>query len=365
MAKCRPVPGVVGRKLFMEIFKELQKSINYLIFDVIMPKRNAKAVYNEIMKSKPILSGHFLERVKRYRRPGLFPERNKMYTPQNSIKNTISARQLGDREFKQFSEFIEAQCGIKMPATKRTMLESRLQKRLRSLALESFRAYCDYLFSPEGMKNELIHMIDVVTTNKTDFFREPVHFDFLNKNILAKIGASGYPQKLRVWSAGCSSGEEPYTLAMVLQDFAERCPGFSYSILATDICTTVLQKAASGIYQDEDIIPVPLELKRKYLLKSKDRSKGMVRIVPELRRMVKFRRLNFMDSDFGLTGPVDVIFCRNVIIYFDRETQEKLLNKFYRLLAPGGYLFLGHSETLNGLNVPLVQVYSTVYRKQR
>ena len=151
---------------------------------------------------------------------------------------------------------------------------------------------------------------------------------------------------------------------MVLQDFAERCSGFCYSILATDICTTVLQKAASGIYQDEDIIPVPLELKRKYLMKSKDRSKGIVRIVPELRRMVKFRRLNFMDSDFGITEPLDVIFCRNVIIYFDRETQEKLLNKFCRLLTPGGHLFLGHSETLNGLDVPLVQVYSTVYKKQ-
>jgi chemotaxis protein methyltransferase CheR len=294
-----------------------------------------------------------------------FPERRKMFNQRNSSNNTIATRHLGDREFKQFSEFIEAQCGIKMPATKKTMLESRLQKRLRSLELESFRVYCDYLFSPEGMKNELIHMIDVVTTNKTDFFREPIHFNFLNKNILAKIGASGNPRKFRVWSAGCSSGEEPYTLAMVLNNFAEENSGFCYSILATDICTTVLQKAASGIYHDEDITPIPLELKRKYLLKSKDRSKGMVRIVPELRRMVKFRRLNFMDSEFGITEPMDVIFCRNVMIYFDRETQEKLLNKFCRHLAPDGHLFLGHSETLNGLDVPLVQVYSTVYRKQR
>lgn len=282
-----------------------------------------------------------------------------------SHKKPINTRPLGDREFKRFSEFIEAHCGIRMPATKKTMLEARLQKRLRNLGMDSFRAYCDFLLSPEGIKNELVPMIDVVTTNKTDFFREPVHFDFLNKNILVKIGVSGISRKLRVWSAGCSSGEEPYTLAMILQDFAEKRYGFDFSILATDICTTVLEKAALGIYQIEDVDPVPLELKRKYLLKSRDRSKGMVRIAPELRRLVEFRRLNFMDDGFGISEPMDIIFCRNVIIYFDRQTQEKLLNKFCRHLAPGGYLFLGHSETLNGLDVPLIQVYSTVYKKKK
>lgn len=280
-------------------------------------------------------------------------------------KMPVNSKPLGDREFKRFSEFIETQCGIRMPASKKTMLEARLQKRLRSLGMDSFRAYCDFLLSPEGIKNELIPMIDVVTTNKTDFFREPAHFDFLNKNILVKIGVSGISRKLRVWSAGCSSGEEPYTLAMVLHDFAEKCYGFDFSILATDICTTVLEKAALGVYQIEDVDPVPLELKRKYLLKSRDKSKGIVRIAPELRRLVKFRRLNFMDDDFGISEPMDIIFCRNVIIYFDRRTQEKLLNKFCRHMAPGGYLFLGHSETLNGLDVPLVQVYSTVYKKQK
>jgi chemotaxis protein methyltransferase CheR len=282
-----------------------------------------------------------------------------------SHKKPMIARALGDREFKRFSEFIEANCGIRMPATKKTMLEARLQKRLRSLGMDSFRAYCDFLLSPEGIKNELVPLIDVVTTNKTDFFREPAHFDFLNKNILVKIGVSGISRKLKVWSAGCSSGEEPYTLAMILQDFAEKCYGFDFSILATDICTTVLKKAALGIYQIEDVDPVPLELKRKYLLISRDRSKGMVRIAPELRRLVEFRRLNFMDDDFGISEPMDIIFCRNVIIYFDRQTQEKLLNKFCRHLAPGGYLFLGHSETLNGLDVPLMQVYSTVYKKKK
>jgi chemotaxis protein methyltransferase CheR len=282
-----------------------------------------------------------------------------------SHKKPLNAKPLGDREFKRFSEFIETQCGIRMPATKKTMLEARLQKRLRSLGMDSFNVYCDFLFSPEGIKNELIPMIDVVTTNKTDFFREPAHFDFLSKNILVKIGVSGISRKLRVWSAGCSSGEEPYTLAMILHDFTEKCCGFDFSILATDICTTVLEKAALGVYQIEDVDPVPLELKRKYLLKSRDKSKGIVRIAPELRRLVKFRRLNFMDDDFGISEPMDIIFCRNVIIYFDRRTQEKLLNKFCRHMAPGGYLFLGHSETLNGLDVPLVQVYSTVYKKQK
>jgi len=150
---------------------------------------------------------------------------------------------------------------------------------------------------------------------------------------------------------------------MTLSEYARNSRGFRYSILATDICTEVLRSAHRGIYEEEKTAPIPTALKKRYLLRSKDRSRGIVRVCPELRSAVTFRRLNFMDETFDIDSQFRIIFCRNVIIYFDRETQEVLLNKFCRHLLPGGYLFLGHSETLNGLHVPLVQVNSTVYQK--
>ena len=280
----------------------------------------------------------------------------------------VSASVMSDRDFKRLGAFIYDQCGIKISPAKKPMLEARLQRRLRGLSLKSFGEYCDYLFGPRGMEEELVRMIDLVTTNKTDFFREPSHFDYLRENCLSELvdaGRAGFRKKLTVWSAGCSTGEEPYTLAMVLSEFAETHPGFQYTVIATDISTRVLATAALGVYETDRIGPVPLAMKKKYLLKSRDKSNGLVRITPELRAHVKFRRLNFMDGDFGLREPVDIIFCRNVIIYFDKPTQENLLHRFHRHLAPGGYIFLGHSETLFGMDVPLVQAAPTIYRKPR
>jgi chemotaxis protein methyltransferase CheR len=266
------------------------------------------------------------------------------------------------------SRLIYDECGIKMPDVKRTMLEARLGNRLRSLGLHSFGEYCDYLFSREGMERELVIMIDLVTTNKTDFFREPAHFDYMLLKVLPDWASNANKlseRKLKVWSAGCSTGEEPYTLAMVLNEFALECPGFDFSVLATDISTRVLETAIRGVYEEEKIEPVPQPLKRKYLLRGKDRSSGLVRIVPEIRAKVRFRRLNFMDTDFGITDKFDIIFCRNVVIYFDRATQERLLTKFCAHLATDGYIFMGHSETMNGLDVPLAMVHPTVYRKNK
>jgi chemotaxis protein methyltransferase CheR len=273
---------------------------------------------------------------------------------------------LSNGDFARLSRFIYDECGIKMPDVKRTMLEARLGKRLKSLGLHSFGEYCDYLFSREGMEQELVIMIDLVTTNKTDFFREPVHFDHMMLKVLPEWASNRNnlsERKLKVWSAGCSTGEEPYTLAMVLNEFALECPGFDYSILATDISTRVLETAMRAVYEEDKVEPVPQTLKRKYLLRSKERGCGLVRIVPELRAKVRFRRLNFMDADFGIPDRFDIIFCRNVVIYFDRPTQERLLNKFSTHLAADGYIFMGHSETLNGLNVPLAMSHPTVYRK--
>ncbi len=271
---------------------------------------------------------------------------------------------LSGKDFTRLSSFIYEHCGIKMPPAKKTMLEARLQKRLRALSMPSFSDYCDYLFSQEGLQNELIMMVDLVTTNKTDFFREPDHFAYLVNAVIPEWQKkTGGRRPLNVWSAGCSTGEEPYTLAMVLSEVAATLDGFSYQIMATDISTRVLEKARKAVYDEDRIDPVPMQMRRKYLLRSKDRANPLVRIAPELRAKVRFNRLNFMDSDFGFREQLDIIFCRNVIIYFDRKTQERLLNKFHGHLRAGGWIFMGHSETLNGLDVPLVQVHPTVYRK--
>jgi len=274
---------------------------------------------------------------------------------------------LDERDFERLARLIGESCGIKMPPQKRTMLETRLRKRLRSLELGSFAEYCAYLFSPAGeAAAELVQLIDVVTTNKTDFFREPAHFDFLSEVALPRLVQTygvGRTRPLRAWSAACSTGEEPYTLAMVLAEYAAASGGFDFSILATDVSTRVLEHARLGIYSLDKIAPVVPALRRKYLLRSRDPQKKEVRIVPELRARVAFRRLNFLDGDYGVREPIDLLFCRNVLIYFDRPTQERLLGRLCRHLAPGRYLFTGHSETLGGMDLPLTQVAPSVYRK--
>lgn len=254
-----------------------------------------------------------------------------------------------------------------MPPAKKTMLEARLQKRLKANAIASFEDYSTYVFSTEGRASELIHLIDVVTTNKTDFFREPGHFDFMVKTALPAILQTRgdlLRDPVRIWSAGCSTGEEPYTLAMVLSEFADSRPDFRAAITASDICTQVLQTARTGIYPEERTDPIPLNLKKKYLTRSRERSRSLVRICPQLRSLVSFRRINFMDDDFGIAEKMDIIFCRNVVIYFDKPTQQTLMRKFHKQLKPGGYLFIGHSETLNGLDVNFKAVASTVYQKE-
>ncbi|RII28339.1 MAG: chemotaxis protein CheR [Geobacter sp.] len=282
----------------------------------------------------------------------------------NALRSPATPR-LSSGDFTRLSRFIYDECGIRMPPSKKTMLEARLNRRLRELGMRSFTDYCTHLFGNSGVE-ERVTMIDLATTNKTDFFREADHFSYLTQQALPEWRqrrGGGGSRRLMVWSAGCSTGEEPYTLAMVLQEFAAGCGDFDFRILATDISTQVLGKAQLAVYHEDRVAPVPLYLKRKYLLRSKDRENGLVRVVPELRAKVSFRRLNFMAGDFGLRETMDIIFCRNVIIYFDRPTQERLLNRLCAHLHPGGLIFMGHSETLSGLDVPLTQVSPTVYRK--
>ncbi len=283
-----------------------------------------------------------------------------------SVAPAFQICKMSGREFSRFSEFIHSQCGIKLPLSKKVMLTSRLNRRLRALGMTSFEEYYNYIISPEGHSEELAQMIDVVTTNKTDFFRESVHFDILTQQILPTLlrsGRVGSKRKLYVWSAGCSSGEEPYTLAMVLSEFFAGNVKDKFSILATDISTKVLATARQGIYDKDLIEPVPNVLKHKYLMRGKNSHAGFFRVVPELRGCINFRKLNLMDRDFGIKTPIDIIFCRNVVIYFDRQTHIKLFDKFYNQLTPDGYLFIGHSESLHGINGQFDAVIPTVYKK--
>lgn len=274
----------------------------------------------------------------------------------------ISGSKMSDRDYSRFSQFIYNEVGIKLPPSKKTMVEARLQKRMRFLDIKDHAVYVDYLFSSEGMAEELINLIDVVTTNTTDFFREPQHFDLMKSTILPEFHKKLRGHVLRIWSAGCSTGMEPYTLAIVCSEYAELVGGMQFRILATDISTQVLQQALRGIYDEERIAVVPKSLKYKYFMRSRDRSKKLVRLVPEVRRVVQFHRLNFME-EFALPKPMHIIFCRNVVIYFDKTTQERLFLKLCRNLTPGGYLFIGHSESLAGMELPLTQVAPTIYQR--
>ena len=270
---------------------------------------------------------------------------------------------LSTAKFNKLCRLVYDECGITLGAEKKTMVELRIKRRIQSLQLTSYDEYCDLVAEPEN-DDELVHLIDAITTNKTDFFRESGHFEYLVSRALPDlIGRYGLSHKFLVWSAGCSTGEEPYTLAMVLSEFAAAHPNFRFSILATDICTEVLEKARLGIYKSEVATPVPKALLRKYFMRSRDPKAGLLRVVPELRELVEFRHLNFMDVDFGLVDAPEIIFCRNVIIYFDRPTQTQVLKKLTSHLAPEGYFFTGHSESLQGMNLPLVSAGLAVYRK--
>lgn len=269
---------------------------------------------------------------------------------------------LTTKQFEVLARFIRDHYGIKINTGKKLMLESRIRKRMKDARYNSFTHYLDYVFSPEGMAHELVHMIDVVTTNKTQFFREPGHFDLLVKSVVPQITARGKVD-VHVWSAACSTGEEPYTLAMVLAEAASQNRHLTFSILASDLSTKVLKKAYQGVFQEDQAQDIPLHMRKKYLLKSKDKSLKLVRIEDLLRKKVTFRRINLMSSDFGIREKIHIIFCRNVMIYFPKDKQERLIRRFYQILEPGGFLFIGHSESIIGINVPFIQVVPTVYRK--
>jgi len=280
-----------------------------------------------------------------------------MQTP--DINNFLS---MDSESFNRLSTYVTQEYGIKLPLSKKSMLESRLNKKVKSLGLHSYKEFLDFIFSDEGKQGELFNVIDLITTNKTDFFREAAHFHFLTKEFLPSYKNELNRNNLKIWSAGCSTGEEPYTIIMTLEEYKKKNPETTYQLLASDVSIRVIQNAFQGIYDLEKIEPVPMELKRNYFLRSKVNPK-LVRVKPQYRKKIQFKRINFMNNQYGLLKEeFDVIFCRNVLIYFDKATQERVIQKFCSHLKPGGLLFLGHSESIIGMNLPLKQIRSTVYR---
>lgn len=282
----------------------------------------------------------------------------------NLVSTEIGNLRMDNESFQRLSVYIYNEYGIRLPPVKKTMLESRLNRMVRSLAMTSYREFLDFVFSDVGRQRELFHVIDLITTNKTDFFREPIHFRYLRDAFLPENVAADDHRHLQVWSAGCSTGEEPYTILMVLEEFRKDHPGFGYSIMASDISTRVLQTAFDGVYHSDRVANIPLALKRAYFLRSRDKESKLVRVKPEHRKKIEYRRINLMGNIPRLINKkMDIIFCRNVLIYFDKQTQERVINQLHRCLRPGGLLFLGHSESLIGMSIAFRQVQPTIYEK--
>jgi chemotaxis protein methyltransferase CheR len=254
--------------------------------------------------------------------------------------------------------------GIVLTSDKKSLIASRLQKRLKALRLRSFRDYLRYLQDSPGRDAEIVAMIDEITTNKTEFFREHQHFDFLVSEVLPNLATSGWTI-LNFWCAGCSTGEEPYSLAMVLAEYFGTTRNFS--IHATDLCTQALWTARQAVYPKDLGKLIPPNLRQKYTMTGRGSQAGRFRIIPELRQRITFEYINLIANDWDIPGAMHVIFCRNVMIYFDLKTRSKIVAGFRRYLKPGGHLFIGHSETLGGIDRALgfTQIKPTVYLLQK
>lgn len=269
--------------------------------------------------------------------------------------------------FNRIASMISSEVGIKLPPTKRLMVEGRLRKRVRTLGLGTFDAYCDYLFKQDGLAEERPYLINAVTTNKTDFFREPEHFTLLEQKLVPALLSGRTAERqplLKIWSAASSTGAEAYTLAMVLSDLKADRGDFRFAILGTDVSTAVLAQGQRAVYPAEMIAPVPAEKQSRYVLRARRPGvRAEVRMAPEIRRVVRFTHLNLMDPVYPFDHDVDVVFLRNVLIYFEKRDQEAVIGRLIEHLRPGGYLVLGHSESMVGTGITMRQVAPAVFQK--
>lgn len=265
-----------------------------------------------------------------------------------------------DGDFNFIRRVVMEKTGIALADHKRELVYGRLAKRLRAIGLDSFSQYCAYIQEHEEEFHELVNAI---TTNLTAFFRESYHFDHLRESVLPELmRTNAASRRIRIWSAGCSTGEEPYSIAMVVRDAIPASANWDVKILATDIDTNVLEKARNGIYREERARDIPLPLCKRFVVRGTGQNAGHIRIRDELRSMITFRQLNLMDP-WPMKGPFDIIFCRNVVIYFDKPTQKILFDRYADILRPGGHLFVGHSETLFKVSTRFALVGRTIYRR--
>jgi chemotaxis protein methyltransferase CheR len=275
----------------------------------------------------------------------------------------VSEFQLTQADFEKFSRLVYEQSGISLHDGKKELIKARLSKRVRQGRFKSFRDYYQYVVQDDSGE-ELVFLLDSISTNLTSFFREPSHFDYLKNELLPrwKTARKGSDPQIRVWSAGCSSGEEVYSISITLQEGLEHPEQWKIKILATDLSTKVLKKAMAGIYEQDRIRKIPAPLIKKYFLKGDHQWREYVKVKNRLRDPVEFKRFNLMEP-FPFKEPFDCIFCRNVMIYFDKKTQEILVNRFYQCLGPEGVLFIGHSESLTGIPHPFKYVKPAIYKK--
>jgi chemotaxis protein methyltransferase CheR len=271
--------------------------------------------------------------------------------------------ELTNDEFELFQVLVARESGIHLGAKNRAMLVSRLWRRLRALELNSFSAYYRLVRASPA---EMVRMLDCVSTNETHFFREPASFDCLRRHVfpewIAAAESDRRARTLRAWSAACSTGEEPYSLAMMLLAGFPGEAGWKTEVLGTDLSTRVLAKASKGIWPSSKLSGVPVEYQRQFLLKGFGPDTGKIKATDELRKVVRFQRLNLIEPQYDVFGPFDLIFCRNVIIYFEWETKLQVIDRLGRYLAPNGYLFLGHAESLHGMTDQLESVKPKVFR---
>ncbi|HEX2959831.1 MAG TPA: CheR family methyltransferase [Chitinispirillaceae bacterium] len=275
--------------------------------------------------------------------------------------------ELNEKDRLRLSNYIEKNYGIQMPPAKKILLQTRLQKRALQLRYDSLHSYIEYFFSPQGQQLELDQFATIVSTHKTEFFRESDHFETLKTILLPELVSAqklGSQETLVIWSAASSTGEEVYSIAMTLYDFFKKKgnPLPVIKVIGTDISENIVTFARRAIYNDNAVTTIPAEY-HHYLMHSKDSKRKAIRIAPEIRKYTDFRPQNLIDTQYKVKKGIHIIFCRNVLIYFNKSTQEQILRRLVNLLTIGGFLLIGHSESLSGLDLPLVQLKSTVYKK--
>lgn len=276
---------------------------------------------------------------------------------------SYSSEQLSEADFRYIKGLIDEHAGIQITEQKRSMVLGRLAKRVRTLQLPSITAYCDLL--RKAPERELSELISALTTNVTAFFRESHHFSFLAERIIPDLLLRNRStRRIRIWSAGCSSGEEPYSIAMTVLEALPAGQSWDFKVLATDLDQQIIEIGREGLYRREKLDPIPVQRRRRWFRGGSGLQADRVWVGEELREHVRFVPLNLM-GHWPMKGPFDVIFCRNVIIYFDKSRKERLIGRFANMLPAGGHLFIGHSESLHGLTDQFRPIGKTIYRKDQ